>query len=83
MARRSNIVAENYSFSVVLEPQEGGGFTVRVPALPEVITEGDTEQEALAKAEEAIRAILEYRRDNGILIPSDAHPEIRRVTVAA
>jgi len=76
-------VAENYSFSVVLEPQEGGGFTVLVPALPEVVTEGDTEQEALANAEVAIRAVLDYRRDHGLLIPSDAHPEIRKVTVAA
>src|SRR5437763_6235541 len=77
------IVAENYSFSVILEPQEGGGFTVLVPALPEVVTVGETEQEALAIAEEAIRAILAYRRDRGMTIPADAHPEIRRVTVAA
>jgi antitoxin HicB len=83
MDRRSNILAENYSFSVVLEPQESGGFTVLVPALPEVVSEGDTEQEALANAEEAIRAVLEYRRDHGLLIPSDSHPEVRRVTVAA
>jgi antitoxin HicB len=51
--------------------------------LPEVVTEGDTEQEALANAEEAIRAILDYRRAHGLAIPSDAPPEIRRVTVAA
>jgi antitoxin HicB len=76
-------MAENYSFSVILEPQEGGGFTVLVPALPEVITEGDSEQEALRHAEEAIRAILEYRRDNGIPIPADADPKIRRLTIAA
>ena len=76
-------MAGRYSFSVVLEPQEDGGFTVLVPALPEVVTEGDTEAEALANAEEAIRAIVEFRRDNGIAIPADAHPQIRRVTVAA
>jgi antitoxin HicB len=76
-------VAESYSFSVVLEPQQGGGFTVLVPALPEVVTEGDSEHEALANAEEAIRAVLAYRRDHGLQIPSDAHPEVRRVTVAA
>jgi len=56
---------------------------VLVPALPEVITEGDTEAEALANAEEAIRAILEYRRDNGIPIPADADPQVRRITLAA
>jgi antitoxin HicB len=58
-------MSTQHSYSVVLEPQEGGGFTVLVPALPEVVTEGDNEEEALANAEEAIRAILEYRRDNG------------------
>ena len=76
-------MADNYSFSVVLEPQEGGGFTVSVPALPEVVTEGDSEREAIANAEEAIRAVLAYRMDHGIDIPADAAPEIRRVTVAA
>jgi len=83
MGNRSHIMAASYSYSVILEPQEGGGFTVLVPALPEVVTEGDTEQEALADAEEAIRAILEYRREQGMAPPSDAHPEIRHVTVAA
>jgi antitoxin HicB len=76
-------MSKQYSYSVVLEPQQGGGFSVLVPALPEVVTEGDTEQEALANAREAIRAILEYRRANGIEIPVDAPPEIRRLTVAA
>jgi antitoxin HicB len=76
-------VATSYSYSVILEPQEGGGFTVLVPALPEVVTEGETEQEALANAEEAIRAILEYRQEQGLAPPSDAHPTIRSVTVAA
>ena len=73
----------NYSYSVILEPQEGGGFTVLVPALPEVVTEGENEQEALANAEEAIRAIIAYRQEQGIALPSDARPEIRRVTIAA
>jgi len=73
----------SHSFSVILEPQQEGGFTVLVPALPEVVTQGDSEQEALANAEEAIRAVLDYRRAHGLRIPADATPEIRRVTVAA
>jgi antitoxin HicB len=75
-------LAESFSFSVILEPQEDGGFTVLVPALPEVVTEGDTEEEALTNAAEAISAILAFRRDQGMKIPTDALPEIRRVTVA-
>jgi antitoxin HicB len=80
---RSDIVAGSYNFSIILEPQAGGGFTVLVPALPEVVTEGDTEAEAVANAKEAIRAVLAYRQDHSIAIPSDALPEVRRVTVAA
>lgn len=56
------------SFSVVLEPQEDGGFTVLVPALPEAVTEGGTEAGALPKAEEAIRLVLDCRRDHGLPI---------------
>jgi antitoxin HicB len=83
MTCRKGKVAVNYSFSVILEPQDGGGFTILVPALPEIVTEGETEEEALANAEEAIRAVLAYRQEHGFGIPSDAYPEIRRVTVAA
>jgi antitoxin HicB len=71
------------SFSVVLEPQEDGGFTVLVPALPEVVTEGDTEEEALRMAKEAILAVLDFRRDHGLPIPTDVLPEVRQVRVAA
>lgn len=76
-------MAVNYRFSVILEPQTGGGFTVLVPAHPEVVTEGESEAEALANAEDAIRAVLAYRQDHGISIPADAHPQIRQVSVAA
>ncbi len=72
-----------HEFSVVLEPQEGGGYTVLVPALPEVVTEGDTEEEALRMVGEAIRVVLAYRRDHGIPIPTDVLPEVRHVKVAA
>jgi antitoxin HicB len=80
---RSKGVTEEYRYSVILEPQEEGGFTVLVPALPEVVTEGETEEEALQMAEEAIRAILAYRRAKGSPIPADAAPSIRQVRVVA
>ncbi len=76
-------MAIEHHFTVVLEPQEEGGFTVLVPALPEVVTEGDTREEALEMAREAIDLALAYRRDNGIAIPADSPPEIHLVTIAA
>jgi predicted RNase H-like HicB family nuclease len=47
------------TFAVVLQPEEEGGFTVRVPAFPEIVTYGGDEREALAMAEDAIRLVLE------------------------
>ena len=55
-------MAANYSFSLVLESPVGGGFTVLVPTLPEVVTEEDNEKEALANAEEARHASMRYTR---------------------
>jgi antitoxin HicB len=81
--KHQSVVSGTYSFSVLLDPHEGGGFTVLVPALPEVVTEGDSEREALANAEEAIRAVLGYRQDHGISIPADSLLEVRQVTVTA
>jgi len=68
-------------FAVVLEPEEEGGFTVRVPALPEIITYGETEQQALAMAEDAIRLVLDDCAARGEPLPSGAPPRIREVKV--
>ncbi len=74
-------MANNHTFSVILEPQAEGGFTVLVPALPEIVTEGDTEEEALAMAEDAIRLVLEDRAARGEAIPRDSSTRIREVKV--
>jgi antitoxin HicB len=73
------------TFAVVLEPEEEGGFTVRVPALPEIVTYGETEQEALAMAEDAIRLVLEDSAARGDPIPAGSPPRIRevKITIAA
>jgi predicted RNase H-like HicB family nuclease len=46
-------------FIVVLEPAEEGGYNVKVPVLDGCFTEGDTEEEALKNAREAILCYLE------------------------
>lgn len=46
-------------FNVILSPAEEGGFDVTVPALDGCFTQGDTEQEAITNAKEAIICYLE------------------------
>ena len=62
-----------HTFTVVLEPAEEGGFVVTVPALPELGTQGDTHDEAMANAREAIELVLEDHRARGLheLPPSE------------
>lgn len=74
---------KRYSFTVVLEPAEEGGYLVLVPALPEVVTHGATKREALAMARDAIRLALDYRHQQGEPIPAEKPPELQRITVAA
>jgi len=52
---------------VILEPSDEGGFTILVPSLPGCISEGSTEQEALANIQEAIELYLEPVEDDWVL----------------
>ena len=45
--------------TIVLEPQEEGGFTSYVPSLPGCISEGDNREEAIKNIKEAIELYLE------------------------
>lgn len=58
-------MATERGYEVRLEPQPEGGFTVFVPELPDVITEGRTREEALALAKDAIEGYLEAMDDEG------------------
>lgn len=74
-------MAQQRTFAIVLEPEEEGGFTVRVPALPEIVTYGRDEAEALAMAEDAIRLVLEDSAARGEPLPGGKPPRIREVSV--
>jgi antitoxin HicB len=69
------------TFAVVLEPEKEGGFTVRVPAFPEIVTYGKDESEALAMAQDAIRLVIEDSTARGEPLPADEPSRIREVTV--
>lgn len=83
MQRRKGIVVDaTRTYTIILESMDEGGFLVRVPALPEVVTCGDTESEALAMAKDAIEMVLASRLERGELVPEEmTEPRLHRMTV--
>jgi predicted RNase H-like HicB family nuclease len=69
-------------YTVLLEPEEDGGFVVSVPALPGCISQGDTRDEALVNIREAIAVYVEDCRAAGDPVPKEADKEFAEVEVA-
>ena len=59
----------HYKMPLVLTPQPEGGYTVTSPLLPELITEGDSLDEALENVKDAIAAVIEMYQDLGRSLP--------------
>jgi len=57
---------------LLLSPQPEGGFTVTSPLLPELVTEGDTIEEALDNVRDALAAVVEAYQDLGRPLPPNA-----------
>lgn len=58
-----------FKVPLLFMPQPEGGFTVTSPLLPELITEGDTIEEALQNARDAFLAVAEAYEDLGRTMP--------------
>jgi antitoxin HicB len=54
---------------LVLEPQPEGGYTVTSPLLPELVTEGDSVEDALDNVRDALAAVIEIYRERGQELP--------------
>ena len=57
------------SYTAVFEPAPEGGYVVHVPALPGLVTEGDTLEEARKMAVDAIEGYLSVLKADGEEIP--------------
>jgi antitoxin HicB len=79
---RSFAMTRDHAYSVVLHPEPEGGYTVRVPAFPEIVTFGRDEQDALLMAREAIELSVEYRLATGDEIPAEDATILRTISVA-
>ena len=74
-----------YSYTIILEPDpDEGGYTVTVPALPGCVTQGETIEEAIVMAKDAIRLYIETLIAEGEPVPLELeHPQAIIINVAA
>jgi len=73
-----------HTYTIVVEPEEGGGYFVTVPALPGCFTRGSTVEECQERAVEAIEVHIAGLRADGEAVPEEVGvPQLLAVTVAA
>jgi predicted RNase H-like HicB family nuclease len=74
--------AETCTYTVVLDRDiDAGRFVAICPALPGVVTEGETIEETIAMARDAIQGYLASLRKDGLAVPVDEGPIISPVRV--
>jgi antitoxin HicB len=73
--------AKRIRYTVLFQPMPEGGYSVMVPAIPEICTFGETLAEARQMAEDAIRCFLESAIKTGEAIPEDVEPATEQVAV--
>lgn len=73
----------DYECTVLIEQNDDGVFIATVPALRGCHTAGDTEEETLEMARDAIQLYLEHLRATGRPIPREAGTTKVRVPVPA
>jgi antitoxin HicB len=60
-----------FNYPVTLTPDENdGGFTVTFVDIPEAITQGDTEAEALTAAKDALESALDFYVEDKRVVPT-------------
>jgi len=72
-------------YTILLEPDpEEGGYTVKVPAFPVCITQGETIEQCIERAQEAITGYIESLRAEGEPVPEETErPQMITIDVAA
>lgn len=68
-------------YPVILEAQPEGGFVVTFPDVPEAITQGEDEAEALLYAVDALETALSFYVDNRKQLPTASKPKRGQKTV--
>ncbi|MHB1134300.1 MAG: type II toxin-antitoxin system HicB family antitoxin [Chloroflexota bacterium] len=75
---------KDYAYTIILHPEpEEGGYSVTVPALPGCATQGETLDEAIAMAKEAIALHIEGLLAHGLPVPEEAEHAVAVVVKVA
>jgi antitoxin HicB len=64
-------MAKVFKVPLVLTPQPEGGYTVTSLVLPELLTEGNTFEEAVGNVQDALEAVIETYEDLKKPFPSN------------
>lgn len=61
---------QRFTYPVILTPDEAdGGYVVTSRDVPEVVTQGESIEDAISEAEGALEAAIEMRIDDGMDVP--------------
>ncbi|MEK7585003.1 MAG: type II toxin-antitoxin system HicB family antitoxin [Patescibacteria group bacterium] len=71
-----------YQYTAVFERNEDNGYTVTVPSLPGLVTEGKDLKEARNMAEDAIRCYVEGLRKDRQVVPQENEVGSFRLSVS-
>ncbi len=70
-----------YRYPVKMLPDDNGTILVTFPDVPEAITFGENEEDALTRAAEALEAALSIYIDKNVEIPKPSRPNTKRTVV--
>jgi predicted RNase H-like HicB family nuclease len=63
------------TYTFVFDPEPEGGFTVTCPALPGLVTYGETLEQSRAMAQDAMDGLIEVMLECGETVPESDAPE--------
>ncbi|MPQ59794.1 type II toxin-antitoxin system HicB family antitoxin [Duganella sp. FT27W] len=69
-------------YPAVFSPDPSGGYVVTFPDIPEAITQGDTESEAICMAEDALVTALDFYFEDRRQVPAPSRPQFGQRLVA-
>ena len=73
--KREPLHTVHAQYTCTFRPEPEGGYSVRCPAFPELISHGDSLEEARARAREALELCIEVYEEEGRPLPaSDVDP---------